>query len=150
MCGGAVGWGTVLQARRSRIDSWWGHCDFSMTSSFWLCYGLGVYIASNRNEYQRYLLGCKGGQCIGLTTLSPSFADFLEILGASKSWSPKACPVLYRDCITLPYHILTLSVMFHVSNGNIPFCFRSHISCWDDVLIQMGLSLLRCDTVFYE
>jgi hypothetical protein len=66
--------------------------------------------------------------------LAPPCADFLEILGTSKSWSPKG---LYRDCVTLPYHSLILSVMFCVSNGNIPFCFRS-TSCWDDVLIQMG------------
>jgi len=38
--------------------------------------------ASNRNEYQEYFLGSKGGQCIGLTTLPPSYADCLEI------WEP--------------------------------------------------------------
>jgi hypothetical protein len=42
----------------------------------------------------------KGGQNIGLTTLPPLFADFLEILGASTSWSPQA---LYRDSFTLIY-----------------------------------------------
>jgi len=35
--------------------------------------------------------GGKGGQCIGLTTLPPSCADCLEILGASTSCSPKVC-----------------------------------------------------------
>ena len=34
-------------------------------------------------------LGGKGGRCVGLTTLPPSCADCLEILGASTSWSPK-------------------------------------------------------------
>jgi hypothetical protein len=34
--------------------------------------------ASNRNEYQEYLLGGKGGRCVGLTTLQPSCADCLE------------------------------------------------------------------------
>jgi hypothetical protein len=48
-----------------------------------------VDLASNRHEYQRYLLGGKNGRCVGLTTLSPSCADCLEILGASTSWSPK-------------------------------------------------------------
>ena len=32
--------------------------------------------------------GGKGGQCVGLTTLSPSCADCLEILGASTSSRP--------------------------------------------------------------
>jgi hypothetical protein len=31
------------------------------------------------NEYQEYFLGGKGGQCVGLTNLSPSCADCLEI-----------------------------------------------------------------------
>jgi hypothetical protein len=45
--------------------------------------------APNRNEYQRSSLGSKGGRCVRLTTLQPSCADCLEILGASVSWSPE-------------------------------------------------------------
>ena len=44
---------------------------------------LGVVSASNRNEYQEYFLGGKGGQYKGLTTLTPSCADCLEI------WEPQ-------------------------------------------------------------
>jgi hypothetical protein len=36
-----------------------------------------------------YFLGCKGGLCMGLTTLPPSCADCLEILGNSAFWIPK-------------------------------------------------------------
>jgi hypothetical protein len=42
-----------------------------------------------KEEYQQYLLGGKGSRCVGLTTLPPSCAECLEILGASTSWSPK-------------------------------------------------------------
>jgi len=42
---------------------------------------------SNRNIF--FVGGGKGGRCVGLTTLPPTFADCLEILGASTSWSPK-------------------------------------------------------------
>jgi hypothetical protein len=42
----------------------------------------GTHLSWNRNEYQGYLLGAKGGRCIGLTNLPPSCADYLEILGA--------------------------------------------------------------------
>jgi len=31
----------------------------------------GVDSASNRNEYQEYFVGGKGGRCVGLTTLPP-------------------------------------------------------------------------------
>jgi len=34
----------------------------------------GVESASNRNEYQEYFLGGKGGRCVRLTALSPSCA----------------------------------------------------------------------------
>jgi hypothetical protein len=63
-------------------------------------YGPGVDSALNRNEYQEYLLGDKGGQCIGLTTIPPSCA------GCPAVWEPephgifRACPGLYRHCLT--------------------------------------------------
>ena len=47
--------------------------------SFRSHYGPGVDSASNRNEYQEYFLGGKGGQGVGLTTLPHSCADCLEI-----------------------------------------------------------------------
>jgi hypothetical protein len=50
---------------------------------------LGVDSASNRSEYQEYLPDVKGGRYVGLTNLSLSCADCLEILGASTSWSSK-------------------------------------------------------------
>jgi len=36
--------------------------------SFQSHYGPGVDAASNRNEYQEYFLGVKGGRCVRLTT----------------------------------------------------------------------------------
>jgi len=42
----------------------------------------GVESASNSIEYQEYFLVDKGGRCVGLMTLPPSFADYLEI------WDP--------------------------------------------------------------
>ena len=41
--------------------------------------------------------GGKGGWCVGLRTLSPSYDNCLEILGASSSWNPQG---LYMDCFT--------------------------------------------------
>jgi hypothetical protein len=59
--------------------------------------GTEVDSVSNRHEYQKYILGDKGGRCVGVTTLPPSCVDCLEILGASSSWNPQG---LSRDCIT--------------------------------------------------
>jgi hypothetical protein len=65
------------------FDSRWCHWNCSLILSFRSHYGPGVESASNRNEYQEYFLGGKGGRCVGLTTLPTSCADCLEI------WEPQ-------------------------------------------------------------
>jgi hypothetical protein len=56
-------------------------------------YGPGVDSA-NRNKYQEYFLGGKGGRCIGLTTLPPTCADCLEIWEPQPPGTLRACPGL--------------------------------------------------------
>ena len=84
---------TAVQAGRSRVRfpmrSLGCLSDLLLPAALWP----GVAPASNRNDYQDYFLGVKVGRCVGLTTLLPSFADCLEILGASNSWNPQS---LYR------------------------------------------------------
>jgi hypothetical protein len=55
----------------------------------------------NRNEYQKYFLGGKGGWCVGLTTLPPSCAVCLEVLAPQPSGILKACPGLFRSGFAL-------------------------------------------------
>jgi hypothetical protein len=76
------------------FDSRWCHWNFSLTLSFRPHYGPGVDSASNKNKYQEYFLGEKGGRCVGLTTLSPSCADCLEMLEPQPPGTLRACPVL--------------------------------------------------------
>ena len=54
------------------FDSQWNDWNFSLTYFFRQHYVPGVDSASNRNDYQEYFLGGKGGRCVGLTTLPPS------------------------------------------------------------------------------
>jgi len=61
------------------FDSRWGHWNFSLTSFYRPQYGSAVDSVSNRNEYPEYLLGGKGGRCLGLAALPPSYADCHEI-----------------------------------------------------------------------
>jgi hypothetical protein len=89
--GGAVGCGTELQAGGSQVR-------FPMVSlvvffSFRPHYGPGVDSASNRNEYQVYFLGSKGGRCVGLTLPRPC-TDCLKI------WEPQG---LSRSVLGLLY-----------------------------------------------
>ena len=67
----------------------WCHSKFSLIYPFRPHYGPGIDPASNRNEYQEYFLGGKGGRCVGLATLPPSCADCLEI------WEPQPPGILW-------------------------------------------------------
>ena len=57
--GDAVGWGTALQARMSRVRTPMVSLEFFIDITFRLHFGPGVDSASNRNEYQEYFLGVK-------------------------------------------------------------------------------------------
>ena len=70
------------------FDSGWGYWDFSWNYSFLPHCGLGVNSAHSRNKYEGYFQGSKGGRCLGLTTLPPSSADYLE---TSESLNFLAC-----------------------------------------------------------
>ena len=52
----------------------------------------GVDSASSRNEYQHYFLRDEGGRCVGLTTLSHSCADCLEICEPKTPGTLGVCP----------------------------------------------------------
>jgi len=62
------------------FDSRSGQWDFSLTSSLRPHSGPGAVSASNRSDYEAYLLGAEGGRCAGLTTLPHSCPDCREIL----------------------------------------------------------------------
>jgi len=55
--------------------------------SFRLHYGPGVDSASNRNEYQEYFLGGKGGRCVRMTTYHHP-VPLSRYLGTLTSWNP--------------------------------------------------------------
>jgi hypothetical protein len=71
-CGSVVGWGTMLQTRRSwvRVPMRWIFFNWPNPSGRTMA--LGVDSASNRNEYQEDSWGVKHGRHIRLTTLPPS------------------------------------------------------------------------------
>jgi len=80
-----------------------GSIPDGVIESFRPHYGPGVGSASNRNEYQEYFPGGKGGRCVGLTTLPPSYADCLTF-GSLNLPEP---PGSVRACngIALPLHV---------------------------------------------
>ena len=65
----------------------------------------------------RYLLGSKGGRCVGLTTLPRSCADCMEILGVLATWNPKGvsspvCGSLFCLCRIKTHVPLTEIIWF--------------------------------------
>ena len=70
----------------------------------------GVHSASNRNEYQEYFLEGKGDRCVGLTTLPPSCADYLEI------WEPEP-PGTLRACPGITFYIYIFATCFGLYLG---------------------------------
>jgi hypothetical protein len=101
----------VLRLQRQRMF-WFRHCATSRKAAGSIPGGVieifhwhnpsgpGVDTASTRNANQEYFLGGKGDRCVGLTTLPPSGADWLQI------WKPHhsgpSGPVQVSNGIDLP------------------------------------------------
>jgi len=87
-------WLSLLRHYKSEgrgFDSQLCHWNFSLIQSFWPYYDPGVNSASIRNEYQKYILGGKGGRWVGLTDLPPSCASCLDIWEPQPPGALKAC-----------------------------------------------------------
>jgi hypothetical protein len=84
------------------FNSLWCQLKFLLTQSFRPHYNTGVVSASNRNDYQEYLLGGKGGWGVGLN-LPTLCADCLEIWKSHLPETLRDCSGLYRDYITFTF-----------------------------------------------
>ena len=114
------------------INSFRSHC------------GPGVDSASNRNEYQEYLLGGKGGRCVRLTTLPPSCAvvikcrnlNFLEPSGQLRACNGADVP--------LAFMIISWWIILKTRNvsDKIVEKLKTHISC--------SITLLRKSCCFWQ
>jgi hypothetical protein len=81
--------------------------------------------ASNRNEYQEYFLGGKGSRCVGLTILSSSCMDGLEILEHQSNGTLWACnrPLPVPELYISNYNVQCINVQ--LCNYNM-YCSKLH------------------------
>jgi len=101
--------------------------------SFRSHYGPGVDSACNRNEYQEYFLGIKGGWCIRLTTYHHPVL-LSRNLGTLTSWKPLGLtrPVMGLLYLIRSCNVLILNKMWGTYSG-----------------VAEGWSLLHCDTMSF-
>ena len=90
-----VGWGTALQAGRSRVRfpmvSLESFIDIILPAALW---ALGLTQPLTEMSTGNIYWGGKGGRCVGLTTLPHSCADCLEIWEPQRTGNLRACPGL--------------------------------------------------------
>ena len=113
---------TLRRGARCRWRSWLGHWAKSLKVAGSIPNGVvgilhwhnpsgrTITLESTQSlteEYQEYLLGCKGGLCLGLTTLPPSCADCLGIWDPQPPGTLRACLGLSWDCFTFTSYCLT-------------------------------------------
>jgi hypothetical protein len=70
----------------------------------------------NRNEYQEYFPGGKGGRCVGLKTLQPSRVDCLRDLGLSASWNPQGLSRPVQGLLYLYLYLHYKTINFVISS----------------------------------
>jgi hypothetical protein len=87
--GSIVGWGTMLQARRLRVQVPIRWIFFNLPNPSSCTVTLESTQPLNRNEYQESSWGAKNGWCVKLTTLLASVSQLSrENVGASTSHDP--------------------------------------------------------------
>ena len=94
--GGAGGWGTALQVAGSIPDGVIGIFHWHNPSGSTVAPGLDL--ASNRNEYQEYFLGGKGGRCLWLTTFMCQLSWNLRV---SAFWNPHGLSRVVQGLLVL-------------------------------------------------
>ena len=109
--------------------------------------------------------GTKGGLCLGLTTLPPSCEDCREILGASNSWSPGACPglcrvsftfyskqSLWQQCVLWVQYDVDCSLIDKVLRnvGAKPQSYSTRIQLSHENLFQLKLTAFKCSFLYHS
>jgi len=83
--------------------------NFNLHNASGRTLALEVDSVPKRNGYEEYFLMGKGGQCVGLTALLPSWADCHDIWEPQSPGTLRAFPGLYG--IALPFNLCVAEVI---------------------------------------
>jgi hypothetical protein len=125
------GWGSALQARKLHVP------HLMVTLEFFIHVTLPVTLwpwgklASNRKWYQEYFLGIEGGQCVGLTTLPSSCADWkygclklLELCGPLQTCTGDWCTFICGFALYFHTHTHLVNSICFITNE------QSYVNSW--------------------
>jgi hypothetical protein len=92
----------VIASSLKKWSACWRHCLWANSGKRWRRWlrQCGA-TAFHKTECQEYLLGDQDGRCIRLTILPSPCADCLEMLELRPSGTPRACPGLYKEGLTV-------------------------------------------------
>ena len=140
-CGGAVGWDTALQAERSQVRFPMVLLEFFIDIILPAALWPWLYAAANRNEYQEYLLGGKGGRCVRLTTLPTLQVDCLEIWEPKPPGTLRSCPGRYRVVLplTFTWNATSIADSFNINYAEI---MKVHASSSRFCILSWHLELM--------
>jgi len=96
--GSAVGSGTALQAGRSRVRFPMVSLEFFINIILPASLCPWGWLSLQQKWVPGIFPGCKGGRCVGLTTLPPSCADCLDIWESQPPGTSRPCPGLWWVC----------------------------------------------------
>jgi len=106
--GDAIGWDSALQVGRSLV--WFPILSFLIGIILPAALWSWVWLCLLQKWVSRIFPTGKGGRCVGMTTLTPSYSDCLKTWETQLPGTFGACSGVYGDCLTFTFTFTFTSI----------------------------------------